>query len=56
MILLYIEGTLFATIAMKVALFCYYNTVMEDANASRLDLGELRKRIGSINGVGESAE
>ena len=31
----------------------YYNNVMEDANAPTLDLGELRKEIGSIKGVGE---
>ena len=31
----------------------YYNNVMENAEASTLDLGELRKEIGSIKGVGE---
>ena len=31
----------------------YYNNVMEDAEAPMLDLGELRKEIGSIKGVGE---
>lgn len=31
----------------------YYNNVMEDAEAPTLDLGELRKEIGSIKGVGE---
>ncbi len=31
----------------------YYNNAMEDANAPTLDLGELRKEIGSIKGVGE---
>ncbi len=31
----------------------YYNNVMEDAEAPTLDLGELRKGIGSIKGVGE---
>lgn len=31
----------------------YYNNVMEDAEAPVLDLGELRKEIGSIKGVGE---
>lgn len=31
----------------------YYNNVMEDANAPTLDLGELRKEIGNIKGVGE---
>ena len=31
----------------------YYNNVMEDANAPTLDLGKLRKEIGSIKGVGE---
>ena len=31
----------------------YYNNVMENAEASTLDLGELRKKIGSIKGVGE---
>ena len=31
----------------------YYNNVMEDANAPTLDLGELRKEIGTIKGVGE---
>ena len=31
----------------------YYNNVMEDAEALTLDLGELRKEIGSIKGVGE---
>ena len=31
----------------------YYNNVMEDANAPTLDLDELRKKLGSIKGVGE---
>ena len=31
----------------------YYNNVMENAESSTLDLGELRKEIGSIKGVGE---
>ena len=31
----------------------YYNNVMEDAEAPTLDLGELRKEIGGIKGVGE---
>ena len=31
----------------------YYNNVMEDEEAPTLDLGELRKEIGSIKGVGE---
>lgn len=31
----------------------YYNNVMEDAQAPTLDLGELKKEIGSIKGVGE---
>jgi hypothetical protein len=31
----------------------YYNNVMEDAEAPPLDIGELRKEIGSIKGVGE---
>ncbi len=31
----------------------YYNNVMEDTEASTLDLGELRKEIGGIKGVGE---
>ena len=31
----------------------YYNNVMEDAGAPPLDLGELRKEIGGIKGVGE---
>ena len=31
----------------------YYNNVMEDANAPTHDLGELRKEIGGIKGVGE---
>ncbi len=31
----------------------YYNSVMEDANAPTLDLGELRNEIGGIKGVGE---
>lgn len=31
----------------------YYNNVVEDANASTLDLGELREEIGGIKGVGE---
>ena len=31
----------------------YYNNVMEDAETPTLDLGELRKEIGSIKGVGE---
>lgn len=31
----------------------YYNNVMEDAEAPILDIGELRKEIGSIKGVGE---
>lgn len=31
----------------------YYNNVMADAEAPTLDLGELRKEIGGIKGVGE---
>lgn len=31
----------------------HYNNVMEDANAPTLDLGELRKEIGDIKGIGE---
>ena len=31
----------------------YYNNGMEDAEAPTLDLGELRKEIGGIKGVGE---
>ncbi len=31
----------------------YYNNVMEDAQASTLDLCELRKEICNIKGVGE---
>ena len=31
----------------------YYNNVMADAEAPMLDLGELRKEIGGIKGVGE---
>ena len=31
----------------------YYNNVMEDANAPTLDLGELRKELSGIKGVGE---
>ena len=31
----------------------YYNNVMEDAEGPTLDLGELRKEIGSIKGVGD---
>lgn len=31
----------------------YYNNVMEDANEATLDLDELRKEIGDINGIGE---
>ena len=31
----------------------YFNNVMEDANVPTHDLGELRKEIGSIKGVGE---
>ncbi len=31
----------------------YYNNVMEDAETSTLDLGELRKEISSIKGIGE---
>ena len=30
-----------------------YNNVMEDANAPTLDLGELRKELSGIKGVGE---
>ncbi len=38
---------------MQNFLMNYYNNVMEDADAPTLDLGELRKEIGSIKGVGE---
>ena len=38
---------------MQSFLTNYYNNVMEDANAPTLDIGELRKEIGSIKGVGE---
>ena len=31
----------------------YYNNVMADAEAPMLDLGELRKEISGIKGVGE---
>lgn len=31
----------------------YYNNVMEDTEVPTFDLGELRKEIGSIKGVGE---
>jgi len=31
----------------------YYKNIMEDAQAPILDLGELRKGIGGIKGVGE---
>ena len=31
----------------------YYNNVMADAEAPTLDLGKLKKEIGSIKGVGE---
>ena len=31
----------------------YYNNVMEDAETPTLDLGELKKELGSIKGVGE---
>ncbi|MBQ8011629.1 MAG: hypothetical protein IJ265_08750 [Oscillospiraceae bacterium] len=31
----------------------YYHSVMEDAEAPMLDLGELRTELGSIKGVGE---
>ena len=31
----------------------YYKNIMEDAEAPILDLGELRKGIGGIKGVGE---
>ena len=38
---------------MQIFLTNYYHNVMENAEASTLDLGELRKKIGSIKGVGE---
>ena len=38
---------------MQIFLTNYYNNVMEDAEAPTLDIGELRKEIGSIKGVGE---
>ncbi len=38
---------------MQNLLTNYYNNVMEDANTPTLDLGELRKEIGGIKGVGE---
>lgn len=38
---------------MQKFLTNYYNNVMEDAEAPTLDIGELRKEIGSIKGVGE---
>ena len=31
----------------------YYNNVMADAETPTLDIGELRKELGSIKGVGE---
>ena len=31
----------------------YYHNVMEDVEAPKLDLGELRTELGSIKGVGE---
>ncbi len=31
----------------------YYNNVMQDAEVPTLDLGQLRKELGSIKGVGE---
>ena len=38
---------------MQKFLTNYYNNVMEDANAPTLDLGELRKELSGIKGVGE---
>lgn len=32
----------------------YYNNIMKDANAPTLGLGELRKEIDGIKGVGEN--
>ncbi len=38
---------------MQIFLTNYYHNVMADAEAPTLDLGELRKEIGSNKGVGE---
>ena len=38
---------------MQYFLTNYYHNVMEEANAPTLDLGELRKELSGIKGVGE---
>lgn len=38
---------------MQNFLTSYYQNIMEDVETSTIDLGELKKEIGSIKGVGE---